>query len=244
MTVLNHTSIQFPLPIVIPVSQNHIALVSPEDADLLGSSWQYHDGNSNEYCRRYVKGSGKNGKHEYMHQVILSRMLGRPLEKGERPDHQDRNGLNNQRWNLRLATHQQNTFNSGRKHKSPTSQYKGVSRDGAYWDAVIMVDRKHIYLGAYENEVEAGIAYNHAAAQYFGEFAQFNGIPEWEHVYPEKQDHRHSRRDNKSGYPNIRREGKRWGALIRLNGKQKYIGTFDTVEQAYKAQCEAKEKYG
>ena len=52
------------------------------------------------------------------------------------------------------------------------------------WTATIRVDGKAIYLGAYLIAKDAGIAYNHAAKEHFGEFAAFNDIPGWEAVQP------------------------------------------------------------
>lgn len=40
---------------------------------------------------------------------------------------------------------------------------------------------------------------------------------------------------NKSGYKGVRQRGKKWTATIAWNGKQYYIGTFKTKEEAAKA---------
>ena len=50
---------------------------------------------------------------------------------------------------------------------------------------------------------------------------------------------------NTSGYKGVRLRGKRWSAAIKKNGKFRYIGTFDTPEEAYSAYCTvAKEVFG
>lgn len=54
--------------------------------------------------------------------------------------------------------------------------YKGVSwkKDICKWTAKIGVDYKSIYLGCFENEIEAAKAYDEAAMKYHGEFACLN----------------------------------------------------------------------
>lgn len=92
-------------------------------------------------------------------------------------DHKDRNGLNNQRDNLRKCTKTENCHNAiGR---IGTSIYKGVHFTASKyrkkrWVAQIKVDDCHKYLGAYHTEVEAAQAYNEAAIKFFGEFARIN----------------------------------------------------------------------
>jgi hypothetical protein len=99
-----------PKKIEIPLTKGKVAIVDEIDADLAKYRWFYRFSTStNGYA-----GSGRPGMH-HMHRVILERMLGRPLEKGEVCDHIDRNSINNSRSNLRVATHSENVRNSGRR---------------------------------------------------------------------------------------------------------------------------------
>jgi hypothetical protein len=45
------------------------------------------------------------------------------------------------------------------------------------------------------------------------------------------------------GYKGISRDGKRYKAEIRVNGKKTHLGDFDTPEEAHKAYCRAADKY-
>lgn len=111
---------------------------------------------------------GRKGRREtiWMHQLIT----GWP-----RVDHQDGNGLNNQRYNLRPATKSQNGANA-RKNLGKSSRYKGVTWDRrrSSWAAKIMVNRQVRTLGRFANEEDAALAYDTAAREAFGEFARTN----------------------------------------------------------------------
>jgi hypothetical protein len=90
-------------------------------------------------------------------------------------DHRNSNALDNRRENLRLATKSQNICNS-RKRKNTSSIYVGVHlrKTNGRWEAEITHNGKKIWLGSFENEVEAAKAYDKAAKKYHGEFARLN----------------------------------------------------------------------
>ena len=86
-------------------------------------------------------------------------------------DHIDRNPSNNILTNLRLATRSQNLINSGVPCTS-TSGIKGAtfSKQMKKWHSYIQKDKKHIFLGSFRTKEEAGLAYQQAARNLFGEF--------------------------------------------------------------------------
>jgi hypothetical protein len=90
-------------------------------------------------------------------------------------DHKDRDGLNNQKHNLRKCTRSQNQANriSHRKFKGVWTRRRKVTRP---WRANIQVNGKAINLGNYSTEIEAAKAYNEGALKYFGEFALLNKL--------------------------------------------------------------------
>ncbi len=91
-------------------------------------------------------------------------------------DHIDRNGLNNNIENLRVATRAQNCRNIT-KHKNSTSRYIGVYwlKVNKKWRSRIIVDKKSHYLGSHLSEEDAAMTYDNAC-RYYGvdEFANLN----------------------------------------------------------------------
>lgn len=89
-------------------------------------------------------------------------------------DHIDNNKLNNRIENLRPSTNQQNLWNS--KSRPGTSKYKGVSKVGNRWRALLMKAGLRCHLGYFINEEDAAMAYNEASLIHFGEFAKGNDV--------------------------------------------------------------------
>lgn len=90
-------------------------------------------------------------------------------------DHENGNGLDNRRRNLRLATNSQNQANR-RIITSHSSRFKGVCWDKrrGLWRARVGYDGEKIDIGWFEGEVEAHRAYNKKAVELFGSFASGN----------------------------------------------------------------------
>lgn len=91
-------------------------------------------------------------------------------------DHINHDKLDNRRRNLRLATQQENSFNSRARKQDKTSKYKGVwfSSKSKKWVSDITKDGKKRRVGTFNTEEEAGKAYDRKALELFGEFAYLN----------------------------------------------------------------------
>lgn len=164
----------------IALTRGYRAIVDPVDLDLMMCNWQaLVKPSGNAYAQRNVAFN----KNLLMHREIMSRMLGRTLDDREFIDHINGNGLDNRRANLRLATPAQNAANR-KANKNNTSGYKGVFWTGGHFFAAIRVNGDQIRFGPFSTAIDAGIAYNHAAAKYQGEFACFNEIPGWRDIQP------------------------------------------------------------
>jgi hypothetical protein len=113
-------------------------------------------------------------------QNFLSHRILYYLHHGELPailDHIDGNPLNNSIDNLRAATPSGNARNC-RSAKNSSSKYLGVCwhKAAKKWRAQIKINGEVKYLGCFTCEKEAARAYNKAAAEHFGEFANLNVI--------------------------------------------------------------------
>ena len=103
-----------------------------------------------------------------MHRIICG------VKNTQEVDHKDRNGLNNQKDNLRPATRLQQIRNTRKRSSSP---FKGVRNDMGKWESCITVNDNMMHLGSYDQPEDAAYAYNQAALKYHGEFACLNDLP-------------------------------------------------------------------
>lgn len=216
--------------ITFSLPKGYSTTVSLEDADLAKLKWRVLVVSSRAaYAQRtYTNESGKTIVVG-LHRMILSRMMGRDLLSSEYTDHINNNTLDNRRENLRLATPAQNRMNSRKELRSGASQYKGVAltENRKRYMARIKIDKRTISLGTFDTDIEAAIAYNHAAKIYHGEFANFNEIPGWQSclVPPPKT----------SFGPYWDNSKSRWRVVI-IRGKTKHRGgQFKTYEEALDA---------
>ncbi len=157
----------------IPLTQGKFALVDDEDYEYLNQfKWlaRISPTSSSFYamraCSRKLK---KKSRTIMMHRVLLN-----VADPKTYIDHKDKNGLNNQRNNIRIATHSQNMIN--RRFKKGSSKYKGVAWHKATgkWQASIQVDKVTKYLGVHACEEVAARVYDKAAKELHGEFAVYN----------------------------------------------------------------------
>lgn len=163
------------MTIEIPLTRGQIAVIDDIDADLAELKWFAQFLSHYATGEHFVAGRsvriGSKRTMQLLHRVVLARIVGRDLVKNEEVDHIDRNSLNNQRSNLRLATRSQNNANRG---VSNSTGYKGVRRAGQNrWQAVISVNGKLKALGRFSTPEAAHEAYKKAALEMFGEFARF-----------------------------------------------------------------------
>lgn len=155
---------------LIALTQGMNAIV---DADLFDeiSKYRWH-ASWNIYSKGFyaVRKDG-NGKGIPMHRVILGLVPGDELYG----DHINRNGLDNRRSNLRVATKAQNACNS-KITVDNTSGYKGVcwQSEKKKWRAQYTLGGKQKHLGYFRSKEDAAQVYALFAYIKFGEFSRLN----------------------------------------------------------------------
>ena len=158
----------------IPLTQGKVALVDDDDFGWLNHyKWCADKNGRTFYAVRSIP--IEDGKHQLlgMHRMIMQ------TPNGMDTDHIDGDGLNNQKSNLRICTHQENLFNR-RSNLDVSSKYKGVSWHKATgkWRAQIKVNGGLKYIGCYDREEYAAMAYDNNAKELYGEFARTSQITE------------------------------------------------------------------
>lgn len=161
----------------IPLTQDYWAMVDAEDYErVMQFKWQvdvdYHPNGvvKGIYATSGLPREGKKPTTQKLHRFILG-----VTNPQIHIDHENHNGLNCRRYNLRLSDATRNQWNSRRKYNS-ISGFKGVDfyKMLGKWRARINVNRETIYLGFFDSAEDAARAYDAAALRYHGEFALTN----------------------------------------------------------------------
>jgi hypothetical protein len=171
---------------IIPLTRGKFAIIDPEDYDRVSQhTWsaEYHhrdcwyattviphpNGGTIPFISRGKTYRRPRRTHVRMHKFIT---------EYERTDHENGDGLDNRRINLRVATALQNSMNTLKQQGNVLSDFKGVSwyKYGTTrpWRARITVDGREKSLGYFPREIDAARAYDEAAVKFYGEFAKTN----------------------------------------------------------------------
>ena len=149
----------------IQLTQGKIARVDDEDAAILNRySWFAQSGQ----WKKYYAGAKIRGKLVLMHVFLMKPPSGVEI------DHRDGDGLNNQRRNLRICLHIDNTRNQ-KIRSTNRSGFKGVyfHKKSKKWAASIFAG-KTFHLGLFDDKDSAAKTYDDAAERMHGEFALTN----------------------------------------------------------------------
>lgn len=167
-TAPDSTDAYIRIPLHSKKHPNLFALVDPEDAELVNQYRWHPSVKVGKWI--YAQTNLPQGGSVLMHRLILALPPRRPLI-----DHASGDGLDNRRANLRVCGNQQNQGNR-RAQQEGSSVYKGVHwhRRLHRWRSGIVVNGRPVYLGIYETEVDAALAYDAAARIRHGEYAAVN----------------------------------------------------------------------
>ena len=148
----------------IPLTRGQYAIVDAWNYEWLSRhKWSIQD--SRQGKTRYAV-RGCKGRKIFMHREIMKPPPGMVV------DHINRNGLDNREDNLRNCTRFQNYQN--RYWPAGQSQFRGVHPVGDKWQASIVYRGETLYLGLFDDEIEAAKARDRKAYELAGEFAYLN----------------------------------------------------------------------
>ncbi len=116
----------------------------------------------------------------------------------------------------------------GYKHDGSSSKFIGVSYISTHklYRATVRFDRDSIVVGHFKKEIDAAIAYNKRAFEFYGDEAKLNRIKDWKSIDISKK--------FSSQFTGVTYRAKKdkWETSVWDSGKHKYVGTFDTEIEA------------
>ena len=173
------------------------------------------------YC-----GVGWKNKIYLSHRIMYSLYYQVDVDVNLKIDHKDGNRANNLKDNLHLVTNRGNSQNK-ECHRGGKLLGCRLHKCGK-WQARILINDRDISLGLYEAELEAHNAYNTALTMLdktVEEIKEFFGIKTKDKC------------TSKFVGVSFHKQTGKWQAETCINGKRKYLGLFQTEEQAHQAIC-------
>lgn len=210
--------------------------------ELMEYKWYLNMG----YSFGYINGTSI-GMHRY-------------LVEGDIIDHINNHRVDNRLCNLRNSTAGENAHNKV-KLNNTSSKYFGVSQHyiSKKWHANISKENQRYYLGSYDNEDNAAIAYNETAKKLYGDKANLNIIGEsslreiiksvvCEELIRENENQYkdqitellsnivlQEKRKQTSDYRGVMKSGNKWIAKICYQKESYYLGSYEREDNAAKA---------
>lgn len=166
----------------VPNTKGMEILIDDIDRDLLPPCGRLGITELNaSYGRRCYAIRRYKGRPMQFHRLVMERILGRPIKRGEHTDHINNNSLDNRRENLRVLSHHENVNRCGPRLSRSTHGFKGVvvyrskkETVSVRYEARLMLNGKTHRLGRFKTPEEAARVYDTAALKYFGPLAYQN----------------------------------------------------------------------
>jgi hypothetical protein len=155
-----------PGTLLVPLTQGHFAVIDEAEGPEVGrTNWQARlDPKVRTiYAVGRPRGSG-HGPPIRLHRFLWTKW---GMPEAEEIDHENRNGLDCRRANLRAATSTQNKFNVDRRRDNKSGIRGVCATENGTWRATF----KHRHLGTFATKEAAAAAYRAAALPVAGRFA-------------------------------------------------------------------------
>jgi hypothetical protein len=176
--------------------------------------------------------------------ILLMHRLLMGIDTDVLVDHENGDGLDNRRCNMRSATASQNKANTTR-YANNSSGYKGVyatNRKRNPWSAQLRANGAIRHIGVFRTELEAAAAYDQAATLAHGEFARTSADSYLSSDAPIASAQAPTRSvlisTNRTGFNGVwgpHPQTGRYRAVITQQCKTHYIGYYATAEEAARA---------
>lgn len=212
-------------------------IVSPEDYDHLNSFKWYKD--KENYVKSFIKDADGKFKSWRLHRYIMINILQHNITSKIPIDHINNNPLDNRRENLRIVTHSENSRNK-KKKKNCTSKYIGVSKcKTGKWRVSIRFNCKR-YQAYYEKETHAAYQYNIWIKELNIKHATFNNVNTPKNFIKWVSSKGKKANDLPIGVEKTKHN--KFHVKIKIENKSKYIGSFNTIDEAIFARQKAEEE--
>jgi hypothetical protein len=157
----------------IPLTQGKFAIIDDDDFEKVNQYKWYAKSRRNKHSDSFVAARNVRKDKKQITQLMHNLILPIGID-GLEIDHISNDPLDNRKVNLRLITHIQNMRNQ--KSFYGASKYKGVTtgKSTSKFIAQIKCNYKQIYIGRFDSEIDAALAYDRKARELFGEFANTN----------------------------------------------------------------------
>lgn len=152
---------------LVQLTRGYFATIDAADAAEVGKhNWHAAQGWRTMYAQRHLGG----GVHETLH-TLVARLSG--MDAAPNVDHENGDGLDCRRANLRAASKAQNAWNAGLP-RTNTSGIKGVTlhRQTGKWQAQLRASGSYRYLGLFGSIEDAALAVSAARRELHGSFAR------------------------------------------------------------------------
>lgn len=172
--------------------------------------------------------------------ISIHRIIMNPVGK-EVVDHINMNKADNRRCNLRICSRSQNAINSKKRDvPNPSTKYKNVfiknsKTQSKYFEAVLTKNRV-IYKKNFRSLKDAVLWTNYKGNELWGDFyikQEFNDSDEY--VLPKNYKGHGVKRIGKLGYYGVKKVRGKYVAMFNHAYKRKWIGVFETPQEAAKS---------